>query len=149
VHKAVEEKWGLAPSQLRCYFHYQPSYYHLHLHVTAVDYTPPGVNCEKSHLLETVIGNLELEPAHYQRATLSFLVREKEALYRAFSEHGYFLPAAEAELGGGEFRPSLRMWECLGRAKHEVTSPAAPPSPLSRAASSGKRRTASPPGAWR
>ena len=31
--------------QVRCYLHYQPSYYHLHVHVTAIDYTPPGANC--------------------------------------------------------------------------------------------------------
>ena len=72
----------------RAYLHYQPSYYHLHVHFTNIgniqdnslsfcsrppsmclsvsEYNPPGVNCEKSHLLETVIGNIELDANYYR-----------------------------------------------------------------------------------
>merc|ERR1712083_263368 len=30
--KAIEDKWGLDPSKVRAYFHYLPTYYHLHVH---------------------------------------------------------------------------------------------------------------------
>ncbi|ORY73897.1 m7GpppN diphosphatase [Protomyces lactucae-debilis] len=34
---AVKAKYGLEASQLRLYIHYQPSYYHLHIHVQSSD----------------------------------------------------------------------------------------------------------------
>ena len=113
--RAVEEKWGLPGSKVRCYLHYQPSYYHLHIHVTALDFNPPGVNCEKSHLLDIVIANIEQDPNFYQKATLAFVTREKEMLYKAYKEHGYFEPNTSKQ----DFPPCLRMWESLGKAKHE------------------------------
>merc|ERR1719270_715037 len=113
--RAVEEKWGLSGSKVRCYLHYQPSYYHLHVHVTALDFNPPGVNCEKSHLLDIVIANIEQDPNFYQKATLAFVTREKEMLYKAYKEHGYFEPNTSKQ----DFQPCLRMWESLGKAKHE------------------------------
>jgi len=120
---AVRERWGLQHSQVRCYLHYQPSYFHLHVHVTALDYTPPGVSCEKAHLLESVIANLELDPSFYRRATLPFVAREREALYAAYREQGYFEEREEGEVAGeaeaAAFPACLRLWECLGRAKHE------------------------------
>ena len=112
--RAVQEKWGLPGSKIRCYLHYQPSYYHLHVHVTALDFNPPGVNCEKSHLLDIVIANIEQDPHFYQKATLAFVTREKEMLYKVYKEHGYF---EDCPIQG--FPPCLRMWESLGKAKHE------------------------------
>ena len=34
--------------------------------------------------------NLENNPAYYQEATLSFVVREKEKLFKTYQEFGYF-----------------------------------------------------------
>jgi m7GpppX diphosphatase len=33
---ALEEKYGAEVSSLRVYFHYQPTYYHLHVHFSDV-----------------------------------------------------------------------------------------------------------------
>lgn len=77
--EAITAKYGLVRSQLRIYFHYQPSFYHLHLHFTYLKHDAPGIFCEKSHLLDTVIDNIELMPDYYQRATLSFVIRESDA----------------------------------------------------------------------
>ncbi len=51
----LSEKFGLPESQVRAYFHYQPTYYHLHVHFTHLNYAAPGISTEKSHLLPTVI----------------------------------------------------------------------------------------------
>jgi len=40
--EAIKQKYGLSQSQLRIYLHYQPSYYHLHVHFTALEFNAPG-----------------------------------------------------------------------------------------------------------
>ncbi|XP_037077165.1 LOW QUALITY PROTEIN: m7GpppX diphosphatase-like [Pollicipes pollicipes] len=74
--EAIKEKYGVPAWQLRVYFHYQPSYYHLHVHFTSVRFDAPGTHVGKAHLLPSVISNIELPAAdYYQRATLSYFVR--------------------------------------------------------------------------
>lgn len=77
--EAIKEKYKLERSQIRIYFHYQPSFYHLHVHFTYLKHEAPGIYCEKSHLLDTVIDNIELMSDYYQKATLSFVLNESDA----------------------------------------------------------------------
>lgn len=79
--KAIADTYGLPATQLRIYFHYQPSFYHLHVHFTYLKYDAPGIFCEKSHLLLSVINNLELMSDYYQKATLPFVVLENDSLF--------------------------------------------------------------------
>lgn len=81
----IQQKYGVKRSQLRIYIHYQPSFYHLHVHFTYLKHEAPGIFCEKSHLLDTVINNIELMPDYYQRATLSFVVKETDDLFEQFT----------------------------------------------------------------
>ena len=123
--RAVSSKYGLEESQVRMYLHYQPSYYHLHVHVTSVMFTPPGSGCEKGHILESVIRNIEMNPGYYQQATLPFLVHEKDKLYQKFKDVGYFNRdykprdwyTSEYEADGCE--NTRRFLEMCGQAKHE------------------------------
>jgi m7GpppX diphosphatase len=84
--KAIEEKFSIPPSQIRAYFHYQPSYYHLHVHFNYLKYDAPGIFCDKAHLLDTVIDNIKMMPNYYQKATLNFVARANDKLYKAFKE---------------------------------------------------------------
>uniref|UniRef100_A0A8C8SRX8 m7GpppX diphosphatase n=1 Tax=Pelusios castaneus TaxID=367368 RepID=A0A8C8SRX8_9SAUR len=86
--EAILKRFGVAGSQLRIYFHYQPSYFHLHVHFTALGYDAPGCSVEKAHLLAEVIDNLELDPQYYQKRTLTFALRADEALLKKFQEAG-------------------------------------------------------------
>lgn len=43
LQKAIEEKYKLKKSQLRVYIHYQPSFYHLHVHFTYLRFEAPGM----------------------------------------------------------------------------------------------------------
>lgn len=38
----IETEYGVKASQLRVYLHYQPSYYHLHVHFSYLMYEAPG-----------------------------------------------------------------------------------------------------------
>lgn len=84
--EAIKEKYGLEKKKIRAYFHYQPSFYHLHVHFTYLQYEAPGNFCEKSHLLNSVIDNIKMKSDYYQQATLTFAVREKDKLYQAIEE---------------------------------------------------------------
>lgn len=57
--EAIERNYNVSQNQLRIYFHYQPSYYHLHVHFTALSYDAPGCSVERAHLLSDVIQNIE------------------------------------------------------------------------------------------
>lgn len=81
---AIHDKYNVDQTKLRIYFHYQPSFYHLHIHFTYLKHDAPGIFCEKSHLLDTVINNLELMSDYYQRATLSFVLRENDKLLEKY-----------------------------------------------------------------
>lgn len=76
---AIQNRYNLDRSQLRIYLHYQPSFYHLHIHFTYLQHDAPGIFCEKSHLLDTVIDNIELMSDYYQKATLSFVIKETDS----------------------------------------------------------------------
>ncbi|XP_071449664.1 m7GpppX diphosphatase [Hetaerina americana] len=86
--KIIEEKFGLSASQLRIFFHYQPSFYHLHIHFTSLRHEAFGIHAGKAHLLTSVINNLELLPSYYQDATLPFFLKESDNLFSKFEKHG-------------------------------------------------------------
>ena len=81
-------KYGLPPSKLRLYLHYQPSYYHLHVHVTHLQFDAPGTQATKAHLLSDVIENISLKAEYYQSKSLSFVLREKDGLLAKYRESG-------------------------------------------------------------
>lgn len=85
-NEAIAAKYNISVNQLRVYFHYQPSFYHLHIHFTYLLHEAPGIRCERGHLLDTVINNLELMSDYYQRATLPFVVARGFKLYDLYAE---------------------------------------------------------------
>uniref|UniRef100_A0AC35TQ00 M7GpppX diphosphatase n=1 Tax=Rhabditophanes sp. KR3021 TaxID=114890 RepID=A0AC35TQ00_9BILA len=87
VVEVMDKKYGIKKDEVIMYFHYQPSYYHLHVHVTHVNYTAPGNNIF-SVLLNDVISNIELMSDYYQKATLTFIGKELDGLYIAYKEAG-------------------------------------------------------------
>nr|CAG4649350.1 EOG090X06NK [Scapholeberis mucronata] len=91
LHKgseAISEKYGLSKSKQRIYLHYQPSFYHLHVHFTSLQFTPPGCSVERAHLLSTVIRNIELKGSYYQESILDFLAFEGFAVWERIGQTG-------------------------------------------------------------
>jgi m7GpppX diphosphatase len=64
----VQQRYGVPPSQLRLFVHYQPSYYHFHVHVAHIRHEAAGCLAGKAVLLDEVIGEPLLllfpPPAH-------------------------------------------------------------------------------------
>ncbi|KAF7998131.1 hypothetical protein HCN44_009529 [Aphidius gifuensis] len=84
--KAIFDKYGVSKSQLRIYFHYQPSFYHLHVHFTTFAVENSGTLTERAHLLTTVIRNIELMPDYYQKAVLTFRAF-KLSIYEPYKQY--------------------------------------------------------------
>ncbi|GJJ72103.1 m7GpppX diphosphatase [Entomortierella parvispora] len=64
---------GVASDQVRMYVHYHPSYYHFHVHITHISAQVSGSAVGQSHLLDTIIDNIEnITPDYYSRASLRF-----------------------------------------------------------------------------
>ncbi|KAI6661798.1 M7GpppX diphosphatase-like [Oopsacas minuta] len=82
----ITEKWGYSQREIRSYIHYQPSYYHFHVHITFCGYEAPGTHVGKAHLLEDVIDNIELVSEFYSRKTLSFIYPTTHPLFTALTK---------------------------------------------------------------
>lgn len=85
---AIRKRYAINGSQLRIYVHYQPSYYHLHVHFTALSYDAPGTSVERAHLLSDVIQNLQLDSQYYQKHTMTYALRADEPLLQKFKDAG-------------------------------------------------------------
>ena len=72
-------------NEISMFFHYHPSFYQLHLHITKKD----NIDCHHSryHPLSQVIQNIELVEDYYQKATLHYTIDENSKLYLALQNN--------------------------------------------------------------
>ena len=83
---AMEEKHGLASVNVHVYFHYQPSFFHLHVHFRAIGASAdPNLVTAREYPLSDVIDNIEICSDYYTRRTLTFASIDHEALTEAFA----------------------------------------------------------------
>ncbi|KZV60849.1 scavenger mRNA decapping enzyme [Peniophora sp. CONT] len=79
--RVAGEKWGLKKTELRLFVHYQPSYYHFHVHIVNSNYTGlQGMSTGQAHMLDDLISLLELDGTLLQRMTLAYSLGENHAL---------------------------------------------------------------------
>ncbi|KAJ7876804.1 scavenger mRNA decapping enzyme [Mycena leptocephala] len=87
----AQDKWGIPHGGLRMYIHYQPSYYHFHVHIVNANYEAGmGMIVGQAHLLDDVIALLELDEENpseslgiFERITLTYGLGEQHGLYDA------------------------------------------------------------------
>ncbi|ORX87625.1 scavenger mRNA decapping enzyme [Basidiobolus meristosporus CBS 931.73] len=90
IPRAVVARYPhVTEDQLKLYIHYQPSYYHFHVHVTHVGLsTSPGATSGKAILLDTVIDNIEcIDPEYYAKCTISYVLGTNHGLYASIREY--------------------------------------------------------------
>lgn len=88
LRRCALEVYGVPASKLRIFFHYQPQFYRLHAHCTRVEYSNPGSEVERAHLLTTVADNLRHKPDYYANAILTYKLKEGEGLYNILVSDG-------------------------------------------------------------
>lgn len=88
ILEVVKKTYGLDRSELKIFIHYQPSYYHFHIHVTHVELERHDFGV--SILLDNVIDQLKfLGPEGFKQATLTYTIREKHDLWsKGFNKLG-------------------------------------------------------------
>ncbi|KAG0206167.1 hypothetical protein BGX28_002346 [Mortierella sp. GBA30] len=78
---------GVAPDEVRMFVHYHPSYYHFHVHITHVTASVPGSTVGQSHLLDTIIDNIEyIDPEYYSKASIRFALGVNHEVYKMIKE---------------------------------------------------------------
>ncbi len=76
VSHVVKSKYGVLHGEFRMYIHYQPTYYHLHVHVSHLKQGQNafGTSIGKAHLLDDVIQNLEMDGDYYKKRTMYYTI---------------------------------------------------------------------------
>ncbi|KAF8970508.1 hypothetical protein BGZ46_010482 [Entomortierella lignicola] len=88
VSKLVPRQFpGVAHDEIRMFVHYHPSYYHFHVHVTHATAQVNGSTVGQSHLLDTIIDNIEnFDPDYYSKASLRFALGTNHPVYELISQ---------------------------------------------------------------
>eukprot|EP00238_Polyblepharides_amylifera_P012952 CAMPEP_0196598230 /NCGR_PEP_ID=MMETSP1081-20130531/94203_1 /TAXON_ID=36882 /ORGANISM="Pyramimonas amylifera, Strain CCMP720" /LENGTH=292 /DNA_ID=CAMNT_0041923899 /DNA_START=641 /DNA_END=1519 /DNA_ORIENTATION=- len=80
--QAIKEKYGIEEKYLRIYVHYQPSYYHFHVHFTHTAY-PGGAVTGHAHLLDDIIDNISnICSDYYAKKVMNFHLGENHPLFK-------------------------------------------------------------------
>lgn len=85
--EAIATKFGIDQQQLRVFIHYQPSFYHLHIHFTHIKNEHGGFQTERAHLLSAVIENIRLCANYYQRVAIEYPLSSAAELKREQYNH--------------------------------------------------------------
>ncbi|KAI6156970.1 scavenger mRNA decapping enzyme [Pisolithus tinctorius] len=89
AHSVVERKYGLERGSVRLYVHYQPSYYHFHVHIVHASQSGiMGMTVGQAHLLDDIISLLTVAPDILSSITLT---------YGLGSQHGLYEPMVAAQ----------------------------------------------------
>jgi m7GpppX diphosphatase len=70
----IREKYGLEQGDIKMYFHYEPSTYHLHIHFVNTVSSHLHSSVEYSHELNCVMFNLKMKSDYYKIALLNIRV---------------------------------------------------------------------------
>lgn len=83
IKKALD-RYNVSMEEVKIYFHYYPTFYRLHLHVSALKTTWKGTEIGKSILLHDVIDNLSISSEYYREKEIELCISSSSYLYKAF-----------------------------------------------------------------
>jgi len=77
---AIEKIYGVESDQIRCFVHYQPQFYHFHVHFTRLE-NEVGSTVERGHLVSDIVQNLEMDPLYYTKRTIAYKLKKGTPLH--------------------------------------------------------------------
>ena len=95
VPKVILEKYGIRRNHIRIFFHYLPSYWHLHVHFVVNNFVGEEVgsigqgglwSADRAHFLSSVISNVKMDSSYYQKASITYSIFVDSPLYKRFAE---------------------------------------------------------------
>lgn len=82
INHVILQQFGLNPNMIRIYFHYHPTFYKLHVHITHNLLELPGMITGRAHLLEDVIDNMKTFGIdYYKKKTIVYTVGQQSDLW--------------------------------------------------------------------
>ncbi len=69
--ETIEKIYGLKEENLKIFFHYSPTTYHLHIHFINTEHTEISSSIEYCHDLDSVIFNLTMDSDYYKKIKLN------------------------------------------------------------------------------
>jgi len=82
---AIKTVYGIERDQIRIFIHYQPQFYHFHVHFTRLE-NEVGCSVERGHLLSDVIQNLD-DPEYYCKRTITYKLKKGTPLQNRIENH--------------------------------------------------------------
>ena len=83
----------MSRAKIAAYFHYQPTFYHLHVHFVHVNRTLRDTRENVS--LDSVIANIEMVSDFYQRTTLTYKIGTQTPLFEVLVHNKVLQPEPE------------------------------------------------------
>jgi m7GpppX diphosphatase len=83
ARKALANYFKVHKNQIRCFVHYPPSFYYLHVHYLHVEYESSSTTINRAIDLHTIINNIKLKSDYYQTMPLEILLQKGSKLYNA------------------------------------------------------------------
>lgn len=79
--KTIQEIYGVEASQVRAFVHYQPQFYHFHVHFTRI-HNEIGCQVERGHLLTDIIQNIASDDEYYLNRNITYVLSHNDKLFK-------------------------------------------------------------------
>ena len=83
---AIKTIYGVDKDQIRVFVHYQPQFYHFHVHYTRLE-NEVGCSVERGHLLTDIIQNLEMDSEYYCKRIVTYKLKKGSPLQNLIENH--------------------------------------------------------------
>lgn len=84
--EGVLKTYGYNLSQVKVYFHYYPTFYRAHIHVSAITASVLGRSVGTSVLLHEVIENLKIAGDYYKKRTMEIEISKESYIYEGYKQ---------------------------------------------------------------
>lgn len=76
TRNVIFQTYGINKNKIRSYFHYHPSYWHLHIHYDLYDQSTISTSVDYCKLLCDVVENVKIDNNYYKKITLNVIEHE-------------------------------------------------------------------------
>jgi m7GpppX diphosphatase len=79
--EALAKEFCVPVEKIRCFIHYPPTFYYLHIHYLHVDFESSSTSINRAFDLFTIIQNIKVKNDYYQSISIEFNLQTDSALY--------------------------------------------------------------------
>lgn len=83
---AIKTVYGVDKDQIRTFVHYQPQFYHFHVHFTRLE-NEVGCAVERGHLMSDILQNLEMDSDYYCKRMITYKLKKGAPLQNLIENH--------------------------------------------------------------